>query len=337
MRKHNITLVLLFITFISFGQIAITTTPNPTAIAMIQSLEGPGVKFSNIDVDSCQGLAVGLFDATLSNVGLDSGVIMATGNVTEAIGPNNDGGLGAGVNGIPDDPDLNVIANVNTMDGCIIEFDMQIVGDTLRFNYVFASEEYLEFVGDPTIPGDGINDVFGFFISGPGITGTYLNNAMNIALLPDGVTPVTINNINNTQNPSFYVDNGDGTSAPQNTDPTVVQYDGLTVPLTAKIAVTPCETYHLKLAVADASDDILSSAVFLENGSFASSGLEFSTAFTDVFEGCTEGGIDFNRKDTTKQDSLTIYFDFGGTATNGDDYGISNGSLMHYNNTLKTD
>ena len=51
-------------------------------------------------------------------------------------------------------------------------------GDTLRFNYVFASEEYPEF----TQPTD-YNDVFGFFISGPNINGPYSNDAENYRII----------------------------------------------------------------------------------------------------------------------------------------------------------
>ena len=202
-------------------------------------------------------------------------------------------------------------------------------GDTLRFNYVFASEEYPTYAP----PNENINDVFGFFISGPNINGSFTNNAENIALLPDGVTPISINTINAVTNVDYFIDNGDGDSPPQNTDSTVVQYNGFTVPLTAKINVIPCEIYHLKLAIADASDDLLNSAVFFENGSFASAQLEYGTSFKDIFEGCTEGTITFARKDTTtNQDSVRMNFTIGGTALNGVDYGLllDDGSVVDF-------
>jgi hypothetical protein len=81
---------------------------------------------------------------------------------------------------------------------------------------------------------------------------------------------VTINNVNNVVNSTYYVDNGDGFTAPQNTDPTVVQFDGFTTPLTAIAAVNCGDTYHIKLVVADAVDWSWDSGIFLEAGSFYS-------------------------------------------------------------------
>ena len=152
-----------------------------------------------------------------------------------------------------------------------------------HFEFVFGSEEYLEWVNS------GFNDVFGFFISGPGITGPFSspigfpNGAVNIALVPGTVTPITINNINNVTNPGFYIDNGTGNCFappfdPQCTDTTVTQYDGFTVVMTASIGgLIPCSTYHLKLAVADAGDDQLDSGIFLKAGSITASNIEVST------------------------------------------------------------
>ena len=69
------------------------------------------------------------------------------------------------------------------------------------FNYVFASEEYLEYVGS-------INDAFGFFLSGPNPAGgNYVN--VNLAIVPGTAnTPVTIDNVNDATNSNYYIDNG---------------------------------------------------------------------------------------------------------------------------------
>ena len=47
-----------------------------------------------------------------------------------------------------------------------------------------------------------------------------------------------------------------------------IGYDGRTIAFVAQADVTIGETYHIKLSVADASDTLLDSAVFLEAGSF---------------------------------------------------------------------
>ncbi len=52
-------------------------------------------------------------------------------------------------------------------------------GNQVRFSYVFASEEYNEYVGSE------YNDLFAFFVGGT-----------NYAVLPGTSTPVAINNVN---------------------------------------------------------------------------------------------------------------------------------------------
>ena len=86
-------------------------------------------------------------------------------------------------------------------------------------------------------------------------------------------TPVTINNVNDVVNSAYYVDN-EWFTAPQNTDPTVIQFDGFTTPLTAVAAVNCGDTYHIKLVVADAVDGAYDSGIFLDAGSFVSPLLE---------------------------------------------------------------
>ncbi|MEO1437938.1 MAG: choice-of-anchor L domain-containing protein, partial [Bacteroidota bacterium] len=92
-------------------------------------------------------IAVGFFDGTNSNIGIDRGVLMTTGTALNAIGPNNDGGAINGVNnaGVDDDPDLASISAVEINDAAIYEITFSPFADTLRFEYVFASEEYEEF------------------------------------------------------------------------------------------------------------------------------------------------------------------------------------------------
>ena len=50
-------------------------------------------------------------------------------------------------------------------DGCVLEFDFEAGGDSISFNYVFGSDEYLGYVNT------AFNDIFAFFLSGPGIVG----------------------------------------------------------------------------------------------------------------------------------------------------------------------
>ncbi len=278
----------------------------------------PGVTISNVSVN-CPSFARGYFDGSNCNIGLDEGLLMTSGNIQAAVGPNNTSGFtgfpsaGTGPNC---DMDLYNLANQTVYDCCTFEFDVMPLGDTIMFNYSFGSEEYLEYVG-------GYNDVFGFLISCPDpLGGNYTN--MNVAIVPGTSTPVSVNNVNDVSNPTYYYDNGTGWSSPQNTDPTVVQFDGFTVNLFVQVAVVPCETYHLKMGIADAGDGVLDSGVFIEAGSLTSNAVSINAypsinGFTNAIEGCVDAAFIFELDDVI-YDTLVINFGITGTALMGPDY-----------------
>ncbi len=138
-------------------------------------LRGTCVTVSN-EAKTGPANAFGTFDGSGTILGLEGGVILTTGRANIAEGPDdeNEAGFDQGNGG---DPDLTSMAGQNTYDAVILEFDFIPQNDTLRFNYIFGSEEYPEYVNA------GYNDVFGFFISGPGFSGPFINGAENIANL----------------------------------------------------------------------------------------------------------------------------------------------------------
>ncbi|HRK26785.1 MAG TPA: choice-of-anchor L domain-containing protein [Chitinophagales bacterium] len=219
------------------------------------------VTVSNVtwQADSAQ---VGFFEGATTNLGLNAGILLTSGTIQNTVGPNNNTGASVAV-GSAGDTDLTTILGGSpyfTYDACVLEFDLVADEDMLIFEYVFGSEEYLEFVGST------FNDVFAFFVSGPGYDTT-----TNIALIPGTTTPVAINNVNDAINPDFYMDNP--------TDSPDLQYDGFTTPLTATMNVIPGETYHVKIAVADAGDQILDSGVFLSVESLCGGDLSPTAGF----------------------------------------------------------
>jgi gliding motility-associated-like protein len=222
----------------------ITTSGGLNAQQLVQSIMGKGYTVSNA-VLTCPVDASGTFVSTTSNIGLGQGIVLTTGNIADVNGPNDDAGVSIGNNG-PGDAQLDAMG-AKTMNACALEFDLVPSCETLKINYVFASEEY------PTFVGTTYNDIFAFFISGPGITGT-----VNIATIPNSTTPVTINNVNANTNSQYFVDNDNGQT---------VQYNGFTKPLTASIKVVPCGTYHLKMAIGDVGDQNYDSGVLIEAGS----------------------------------------------------------------------
>jgi hypothetical protein len=274
------------------------------------TLLGTGVQIFNVTFNGTPGTSVngqfGFFDGENCNVGIDYGVMLATGDVSGAAGPNNMGSstTGGGFFG-QSDPDLVAIGNSPTInDAAVLEFDFIAISDTILFDFVFASDEYLEFVNT------AFNDVFGFFLSGPGINGPYSDNAINIALIPGSLVPVSIDNVNTGMNAAYFVDNGDGFTAPYNTDPQYIQYDGFTVPITVIATVVPGAMHHIKLTVGDAGDTAYDSAVFLSGGTFMSP-LDVSTG---IPEGSMPAGM-IGLSPNPATDRVRLAYDADGPAT----------------------
>ncbi|MFB0926390.1 MAG: choice-of-anchor L domain-containing protein, partial [Vicingaceae bacterium] len=329
MKKISILLFIVLLSTKIDAQLIINTGIMTPTQYVQNVLVGTGVTVSNVLFTGTTG-QIGEFDSQNANVGINEGLILSSGNVINAVGPNNDGGFGTSDNLLgPGDPDLQSLSGIAMNDVAILEFDFIPSGDSIKFNYVFASEEYMEFVGG------GVNDAFGFFLSGPNITGPYTNNSINLAILPGSTTAVSIDDVNANSNQAFYIDNGDGITAPYNSSNQYIQYDGLTVSLVAEAEVQCGELYHIKIAIADGGDGELNSGVFLEGGSFSSNEIVIEIAVPTldivngmpvVIEGCSEAVISFTRTDVT--DSLVVSFEISGDADNGIDYSFIADSVV---------
>ena len=310
----------------------ITNTGISPAALVEDVLVGDGVIVSDVSYTGTLE-AIGSFNGSSTNVGLNSGIILTTGTVNDEVGgisgeqrgpfgPNDTGSSGK-ANGEPGYGPLTAIAGVDTENAAILEFDFVPQSDTVRFRYVFGSDEYPEFVDE------GFNDAFAFFISGPGFGGTY-----NMAQIPGGGGPVSIDNINNgptnsgpCQNCSYYNENGTGSESPYADSPFYIQYDGFTDVIEAVAEVQCGETYHLIIAIADAGDQAYDSGIFLEANSlssFAAVEMEASLdldGFGDgssMAEGCETATITISRTNT--EGPLTLPITTLGDATEGVDY-----------------
>jgi gliding motility-associated-like protein len=315
---------------------AISTDASPSVQFLIEEVFVGGDCYEVTGVTSSgNSQSHGTFTNGGTSINIDDGVIISTGNIANATGPNN--ATGESTNFPPPngyDPDLDAITAGSLNDVSIIEFEFTPSNDTVLFEYVFASEEYCDYTGSI------FNDVFGFFISGPGINGPYTNNAENIAIIPGTTTAVAINNVNHITNPAYYVGNipagsgqlndpdcnGHPTTGPPSTDD--CQFDAYTVVLTALAVVIPCSTYHIKLAIADVGDGIFDSAVFLKANSFNSGGLAKAEPFGTIegsnviYEGCLGGYFEFSRQGGDNSEDLVVNFTISSssTATPGTDY-----------------
>ena len=307
--------VILFLaTLESRGQISLQY--NIPAEVLSEAIGGDGVQILNPQL-TCPDSASGGYNITgIPDFTEGRGVILTTGNVANILGPN-DTEASTSINNAPGDPLITQITGNSSFDACMLEFDVVPIGDTIEFNFTFASEEYDEYVGTP------FNDFFGFFISGPGIAGDLgLGGLENIAVLPGTNTPVGINTVNNGNpdlgvpalNPEFYVSNPLGFSSP-------IQYDAWTTGLSAVKQVTPCDTFSIKLVIADVADPEWDSAVLIEEIRSSNVALSQSNEgnLASTIEGCNNGVVTFTRTPVLNEDAEIIFF-VDGTATNGVDY-----------------
>jgi gliding motility-associated-like protein len=329
MRSWHILLALIFLLKLNLGLSQLVTASGQAPQGLVQNvLIGPGVTVSNILYNGSP-TAIGSFTATGTNLGISQGIVMTTGTIMNngagPQGPNNAASSGTD-NNMPGSGILSgIIQGTQTYNAATLEFDFIPYADTVRFKYVFGSEEYPEFAPPNN---STYNDVFGFFISGPGITGL-----QNIAQLPNGGGVVSINNVNAITNSLYYNANGDGTMAPYNTSPNYIQYDGFTDVLEAVSAVQCGQTYHLILAIADVGDGSWDSGIFLEANSLSSktpvdvSATISQQVFTNpdwMAEGCVSATVTVTRQNNINS-PLSIPLTVSGSATQGVDYsGIPN-------------
>lgn len=317
----------------SFGQLVVSS--NLTAQQLVQKFVGTNVATLNPALN-CTGNHNGSFTAVGTNLGLPGGIILATGTAS-SIANNVSFFMGQEAATAGDAQLTALVSPYITNDACVLEFDFVPdidTASTMSFDYVFGSEEYPEYACTQ------FNDVFAFFLSGPGY-----NPPINIALVPNTPIPVAINSINNgtpgTAGGQMSICNGMGAGSPfpqyyvdnQAQNGQTICLDGFTTALQAKAIVYPCDTYHMKLAIANVSDHAFQSAVFLKENSFTIDTIKFdlsgiiSSDSGYLVEGCTPATINITRNVATPN-KKKICLSYGGTAINGTDYPMLPDSLV---------
>ena len=198
----------------------------------------------------------GYFERDLSNFPFEDGIMLTTGNAASGGNTTNDNILNDGELSWGTDPDLEAALGIsNTHNATTIEFDFTSISNLIQFNYILASEEY--FGNFPCEYSDG----FAFLIREAGTSDPY----MNIALIPGTSIPVNTNTIHDeivgfcdAENDEYF----DGYSMGD------TNYNGRTVVLTASANIQPNVQYHIKLVIADQTDENYDSAVFIQGNSF---------------------------------------------------------------------
>lgn len=137
--------------------------------------------------------------------------------------------------GTGSDSDLDTLSGNNTNDANVLEFDFTVGGsdNAVTATFIFGTDEF---------PTQSVTDIFGFFVDG-----------VNYAEFPNGDL------ISNTPgNPTNFIDNPVGAGLYD------IEYNGLTRALTVTgLLDTNLSTHSIKIAIADTSDDIFDSGVFV--------------------------------------------------------------------------
>jgi len=196
------------------------------------------------------------FERDLSNFPFENGIMLSTGDAVSGGNAINTNLLNDGETTWGTDPDLEAALGItNTLNATTIEFDFVSVSNLIQFNYLLASEEY-----HANFPCD-YSDGFAFLIREAGTTNPY----QNIALIPGTSIPVNTNTIHDeivgfcaAENDAYF----DGYSMGD------TNYNGRTTVLTASANITPNVQYHIKLVIADQTDENYDSAVFIQGNSF---------------------------------------------------------------------
>jgi hypothetical protein len=204
---------------------ALTVTPSTDFDALASFLLVPGWAPvpGSVSATLAGDDAIGIFD-NATDIGLTNGVLLTTGTVFNALGPNT--------------------SSSRTGPGALssLSFDFVAVSPGISWRYVFASEEYEEYVNS------SFNDRFRLTLNGE-----------NLALIPGTSSNVEINSVNQFSNTAFYRSN---TGAALNSVDT--QYDGLTTLLTAsKGDLVVGDTYTVEFMVTDVGDEAWDSGVFI--------------------------------------------------------------------------
>ena len=170
MKRLSLLFSTLLFAVVANAQLIITDEPSATAL--VQKLVGDGVTISNVSFTG-NSLMAGKFKnlGGLTNINLDSGIVITNGRAKtttlDQFGVDGNGiDLAEDVTAsnlwnLPGDAQLanEIGADVSDLnDACVLEFDFIPSGDTIKFRYVFSSEEYY--------PGYvcTYNDAFGFFL-----------------------------------------------------------------------------------------------------------------------------------------------------------------------------
>jgi len=268
--KKTLLLFAILLSSIGFSQPISVSSTNYTVPQLVNNvlINSPCVSATNItwrtgsNFGSSNGL--GYFQNTNPNFPMDSGVVLSTGNILNAVGPN-DSLLNDGSDLWPGDSDLEstlAAAGISMVskNATVLEFDFTPISPNFSFDFIFASEEYGNFQCL-------YSDAFAFLL-------TNMNTGVttNLAVVPSTNLPISVvtirdfqyNSSCSSENAQYFGSFNGGSAAAGS----ATNFNGQTKVLTAASVLTPNVPYHIKLVIADRADPESDSAIFISSDSF---------------------------------------------------------------------
>ncbi len=293
---------------------------------------GEGVEIYNVKFNNAAGNIVkpqiGSFQSNgFGGVQMQEGIVLTTGHVSVAEGPNDNGHANQPIGNYYSDPLVALVSTGDIRSCATLDFDLVCLADHLSFTYSFGSEEYPEYVGSR------YNDVFAFFLTGID-PATGLVATRNIALVPGSVSDenpdgiaVAINSVNpgvpgtsgssavdiHPEYSSYYRENPSGTDG--------IQYNGYTAKLVAEATLVPCEVYHMHITICNIGDLNRDSGVMIEGHSLTSPSTVGRIVHVGqtTFERMVGSEVVMNLANTPYSEGR-VHISFGGDLACGDDF-----------------
>ena len=268
--KRTLLLVLLVCSLGMYSQSISVTTEQQTIPELVNDvlINSPCVNAQNVTwrTGSNFGLhnGIGKFTNTNPNFPMSSGVVLSTGNVLSAAGPNTTM-LNEGSEAWLGDADLEAVLaaagiSMSSTNATVLEFDFTSISSQFSFDFIFASEEYGNFQCE-------YSDAFAFLL-----TNVNTGVTTNLAIVPGTNLPISVvtirdflyNSSCSSVNAEYFGRFNGGTGVAGS----AVNFNGQTKVLTASSILTPDTQYHIKLVIADRGDYKSDSAIFIAANSF---------------------------------------------------------------------
>ena len=239
------------------------STVSPQSLA--QMVAGPNATVTNATV-SGKDVQVGTVKGLPSDGNaITEGVALSTGSLIDpdptadsdvdftrsaVLGPNNALDTTGDFGAVEDPAGLTQVAGTDVYDEAVLEFDVTATSSNVVLYYSLGSEEYAGATeGTPASwQSRGYKDPLSIQINGT-----------ECAYVPGSQTAVSAATINESSNADYYTANVSGHTPGQ----IPVEFNGYTSALPCQASVTPGQTVHVRVAIADAQDGQLDSTVLL--------------------------------------------------------------------------